>query len=85
MFQPVAVNRVSKKKVTFSGNKDQLYLMLTWRYAYHASRKKYWEIVAVDRHRFERKIADLAIILNPILDVNHRRKIFTERMLCEIK
>jgi phosphatase-1 catalytic subunit len=47
--------------------------------SYQDERKAYWEVYARDRHRFERRIRDLENILKPILRLEHRNKIFTQR------
>lgn len=67
------------KKVTFNEKNNQVHHLVTWSYAYKSSRKKYWEFFAVDRLRFHRRIEEASNILGPILDTNHRCKIFNER------
>ncbi len=43
------------KCVTFN-EKTQIKYMHVWQYAYKKCRLRYWEIVAIDRCRFERRI-----------------------------
>lgn len=40
-----------------------------------------WMEVALDRHRFKRRIENLAAIINPILTINHRNKIFNQNIM----
>ena len=55
-----------KKHVRFS-EEVQICRMYTWEYARRRSRKNDWMIEAVDRFRFERRIRNVEIMLNPIL------------------
>ncbi|GAB1608293.1 uncharacterized protein LOC115212865 [Argonauta hians] len=58
---------------------DQLetkHLMFAWSYAYQAARKGEWLQHHVDAERFQKRINNLASILNPILEPSHRLKIF---------
>lgn len=67
------------KKVTFSEENNQLHILITWSYAYRSSRKIYWEYLTIDSCRFRRRIMGTSLILNYILDTNHRQRIFNER------
>lgn len=49
----------------------------------YEQRKPYWELFILDRMRFQKRIQDAELILNPILDQKHRCKILMERL--EIK
>lgn len=71
------------KKVTFNEKCNELHHLITWSFAYSMTRRKYWELLAVDRFRFCRRIEAASKLLDPILDTNHRCKIFSERF--EIK
>lgn len=42
-------------------------------------RKPYWEYFAVDRFRFENRVLNLQSIINPVLDHQHRKRIYFER------
>ncbi|XP_043493198.1 uncharacterized protein LOC122518371 isoform X1 [Polistes fuscatus] len=66
------------KKVTFN-LKPVIHTMLKWDYAYRAARKGPWEQMAVDRFRFNGRISSYHVILDPILQVDHRVRIWTER------
>lgn len=66
------------KQVTFS-QKPTIHYMVTWKFAYKECRKKWWENVAIDRIRFERRISQLSSILEPIFENMHRCKIYKER------
>lgn len=50
---------------------------------YDESREKYWEFVAADRERFRTKILKYSVIINPILEYNHRLRVYKE--MYEIK
>lgn len=49
-----------------------------WNFAYRCARKGPWEQHARDRERFNRRIANFAVILNPIL-LNHIIKCTSEK------
>lgn len=50
--------------------------MCTWNYAYRAARKGGWEQIARDHDRFQRRIREIESIIRPVLNMNHRQKIF---------
>lgn len=66
------------KKVTFN-LKPVVHTMIKWDYAYRAARKGPWEQMARDRFRFNGRISSYHLILDPILQVDHRVRIWTER------
>lgn len=70
---------MKKKKVTFNLRDNKIHLMVVWNYAYKLSRKKYWEILALDRVRFHRKIEEISNIINSILDSSHRYNVYNDR------
>ena len=41
-------------------------------------RKPYWQLIALDRCRFKRRIEIMSDILNPILNVDHRMYIYNK-------
>lgn len=45
----------------------QIYPMIVWKFAYHASRQGPWEQFARDRERFRRRILRYSLIISPIL------------------
>lgn len=55
-----------KKQVRFAPH-PIVHNMVVWRFAYNDSRKKYWEILAADRHRFAQKILNIGQIITPLL------------------
>lgn len=55
--------------------------MHTWNYAYRAARKGEWEMYARDRERFKLRIQRAAFTLNPILEREHRQKIYEQRFV----
>lgn len=61
------------KKVQF--NEDLNQIQFTSKHDAH-SRGIHWEIVAADRSRFQQRIFKMAYIINPILEINHRNKIY---------
>lgn len=66
-------------EVTFNLDLNQTKVLFVWNYASKMARSKYWELIAVDRLHFRKKITKLANILNPILECSHRYKIYEER------
>lgn len=66
-------------KVEFDLSKTRVHNMVTWRYAYQQARGRYWEIAALDRSRFERRITDTHKVLANILNCDHRKRIYIER------
>jgi len=79
--KPKSKKKPSAKKVCFVEDKclETVHPMVTWSYAYAAARKGPWEEIARDRGRFLRRITDGEKLLKPILDANHRGKVFQER------
>uniref|UniRef100_A0A1I8NP93 Uncharacterized protein n=1 Tax=Stomoxys calcitrans TaxID=35570 RepID=A0A1I8NP93_STOCA len=67
-----------KKKVRFN-TKPEVHVMHAWNYAYRAARKGHWEMYARDRERFKMRINRVANILNPILEPEHRLKVYENR------
>ncbi|KNC22287.1 hypothetical protein FF38_12907 [Lucilia cuprina] len=72
------LNCDKKKKVRFN-TKPTVHVMHTWNYAYRAARKGEWEMYARDRERFKLRIQRAASTLNPILEREHRQKIYEKR------
>ncbi len=68
-----------EKKVCFSEDKNTIHNLVVWSFAYRQSRKSDFHKLYLDRLRFERRIKDSEESLIKILDVNHRKKIYTER------
>lgn len=66
-------------KVKFETSKNKLHNMVTWRYAYEQARRGHWQIAALDRSRFERRISEANKVLADILNCNHRKRIYSER------
>lgn len=67
--------------VKFDMTRNKVYNMVAWRYAYEAARKGTWQIAALDRSRFKRRIVETATVLEEVLNVNHRTLIYIERFL----
>ena len=45
----------------------KVYPMIAWGFAYREARKGNWEQCARDRERFERRINNVKLILDPVL------------------
>ncbi|KAI4478415.1 hypothetical protein M0804_012069 [Polistes exclamans] len=71
-------NKTESTIVTFN-LKPVVHTMIKWDYAYRAARKGPWEQMARDRFRFNGRISSYHLILDPILQVDHRVRIWTER------
>lgn len=67
------------RKIKFDMTNIKIHNMIVWRYAYEQARKGHWQTVAVDRSRFERRIAETTKVLEDILKPDHRTRIYTER------
>lgn len=50
----------------------EIKFLYTWKYAHQQARKGTWHIDAVDRIRFQRRITQTEIIIDPVLH-NHIR------------
>lgn len=53
--------------------------MVKWNYAYRAARKGPWEEMARDNERFKGRIKSIKAVLDPILEDDHRSKIWQKR------
>lgn len=69
------------RKIKFDMTKNKIYNMIVWRYAYEQARRGHWQTVAVDRSRFERRIAETNKVLEDILKTDHRMRIYKERFV----
>lgn len=67
------------REIKFDMTKNKIYNMIVWRYAYEQARRGHWQTVAVDRSRFERRIAETSKVLEDILKTDHRMCIYKER------
>lgn len=63
------------KRVSFNELKNEVYHIDS----HHDCRSKFWEFVAVDRVRFHDRIINVSCIINPVLDHNHRYKVYMQR------
>lgn len=71
-------NIISNKKVRFNLT-PKIQILYKWNTAYKLARQRYWEIVALDRYRFQRRTEHTSYILAEILTQQHRNKIFYQR------
>jgi len=63
------------KKVTFD-SRPRIYIQYVWQFAYQQARKSEWEQYARDRDRFTRRILECEQIMNPVLNSQHRERVF---------
>jgi len=63
------------KKVTFN-SRPTVYVQYVWQFAYSQARKSVWEQYARDRDRFFRRIIESEQIINPVLNSQHRERVF---------
>lgn len=66
-----------KKTVTFKTSVE-IRKIIRWEFAHREARRRYWEIVAADRCRFARRIADVERLLAPLLKERHERFVTNE-------
>lgn len=67
------------KKVHFNENLNKVHTLVVWDYASRQARDNFYERLAWDRAHFHRRIHRLSVILNKILTLEHRNKIYCER------
>ena len=78
--QDSGVNR--KKKRVCINTCPEVFVLSHWAFAHRAARNGSCYLMAAnDRCRFGRRIQDLARVINPVLDVALREKVFKERFL----
>ena len=70
---------IMKKSVTFQEEKNKLYVLVQWNFAYKQARKCEFRTYYLDRLRFEKRINNCKIILDPILSKEHRTKMYLTR------
>ena len=71
-----------KKSVKFNEDKNAVYLLVVWNYAYREARKSNFQQQYLDRLRFERRIRQSEDLICKILDKHHRNVIYRERFMC---
>lgn len=59
--------------------KPTIHLMCTWTFAYNQARKGGWEMIVRDRIRFQRRIKEVHVKLDHVLESNHRDIIYKLR------
>ncbi|KAL7023730.1 hypothetical protein ACKWTF_012755 [Chironomus riparius] len=70
---------VEERKVHFN-LVPKVHKIVAWNYAYRQARRgDIWRQGAVDRERFAKRIAECSKSINPILDRDHRHRIFEDR------
>jgi len=62
-------------RVTFDP-RPTVYVQYVWQFAYQQARKSVWEQYACDRDRFTRRIIESEHIINPVLNSQHRERVF---------
>lgn len=70
---------MNKKKVTFNEDKNEVYNMVVWNFAYRKAREDIYKFFRLDRLRFQRRIQHAEILLSDILNYNHRCRIYNLR------
>jgi len=68
-----------KKYVTINEDKNHVYYLVVWKYAYKKARKGEFQKAYLDRIRFKRKIEEMEKTLCSVFDLNHRCTIYNER------
>lgn len=53
--------------------------MIAWNYAQRMARIGPWETYARDSARFKSRICHVSAVISPILDADHRQRIYYER------
>lgn len=61
------------KRVSFDEDKNTTYVVD----AYDECRMRYWENIAIDRMRFDRRIKSVKKIIEPVLNFKHRLNVFS--------
>jgi len=67
-----------QKKVHFAQEGD-IHPLKTFHTVEEYCRRGPWERYAADRCRFKSRIADVQAVIDPVLNISHRKKIFTDR------
>lgn len=69
------------KKVRFAEGESMtsLRLMIAWNFALRTARQGLWMSSALDSARFNRRIRQTEIMLDPVLNTSHRDKIYKSR------
>lgn len=68
-----------KKTVIINIDKNQVYKLVKWDFAYREARKSDFQKTYLDRLRFQRRILDCESNLNYIFNKNHRDQVYFER------
>lgn len=68
-----------KKTVSFNELSNKVHQMVVWSFASRKARESKYERLAVDRSRFYKRIKDCELVLEKILNNEHRCKIFKDR------
>lgn len=66
-----------EKSVTFNSN-VQIKKMYVWSFAHNSARKGTFPSEYLDRLRFNNKIRKTEIILSPILNTSHRKRMYKQ-------
>lgn len=70
-----------KKTVKFNEEKNVVYTLFTWEYAYRKARESNYEQYILDRYRFQNKIKYVENLLKDVLEEKNRNKIYIERFM----
>lgn len=77
----IPIYMVIMKKVTFNENKNKIHQTFVWTFAYRQARKSNFQQLALDRHRFQRRIRKMEFIIGMVLECSHRDNIYRERFV----
>lgn len=70
---------MDKRKVKFNCDKNKIYHIIAWSFAYKQARKSNYQQFVLDRYRFQDRVNKTGKTLEKILEPNYRKKIFEER------
>ena len=66
-----------KKSVSFENKLEKVHRLITWEYASRKARSGIcWLLASSDRRRFNNRIQYSEFVISPILETNHRNKIY---------
>lgn len=74
---------MGKKCVRFD-ERITLHLNYHWSFAYREARKSSWAQTVVDRHRFQRRIQEVARILDPVINKMYNEYYVKYKSPCRI-
>ena len=67
----------TRKRVQFQDN-PEVHCIVAWNYAYRAARKGPWEMIAITRDRFKKRVEESEQVFSHVFSVQHREKFFSK-------